>query len=85
MACSSLDLIMKADMKTNRSILVCMTVAVVFGGSVASVKADDIFPPPWHEGHARYNLPGLDFHDRCQPLAAGRGLLQPLWDAIGND
>ena len=30
-----------------RYILGCLTVAVVFGCSVVSVKADDIFPPPW--------------------------------------
>jgi hypothetical protein len=33
-----------------RSILACLTVAVVFGCSVASVKADDIYPPWWLRG-----------------------------------
>ena len=32
-------------MKVNQRILACIAVAVVFGGLVASVKADDLFPP----------------------------------------
>jgi hypothetical protein len=33
-----------------RYILACLTVAVVFGCSLASVKADDIYQPPWLRG-----------------------------------
>ena len=38
-----------------------MTVAVVFGGLVASVKADDIYNPPWQRGSAGTTWEGWTF------------------------
>lgn len=48
-------------MKTNRSIFACVTVAVVFGCSVVSVKADDIFPPPWQRDQPQTTFQGWTF------------------------
>jgi hypothetical protein len=51
-----------------RSILVCMTLAVVFGGSVALVFADDTFPPPWQRGGDRTTYQDWTFGTSNNPL-----------------
>ena len=57
-----------------------MTVAVVFGCSVASVKADDLYPPPWTRGGPGTTYQAWDFGTIANPVVADT-YLQPLWDA----
>ena len=48
-----------------------MTVAVVFGCSVASVKADDIYPPPWgRTGAPNTTYQAWDFQTAANPVNA---------------
>ncbi len=56
-------------MKVKRYLLVCMTVAVVLGCSVASVRADDIYPPPWERGHPNTTLQDWTFSSDANPSA----------------
>jgi hypothetical protein len=44
-----------------------MTVAVVFGCSVVSVKADDIYPPPWQRGDPGTTYQAWDFGTSANP------------------
>ncbi len=57
-------------MKMKQYILGCMTVAVVFGCSVASVKADDIYPPPWTRGLPNTTYQSWDFGTAANPVNA---------------
>ncbi len=56
-------------MKVKRYLLVCMTLAVVLGCSVASVRADDIYPPPWERGHPNTTLQDWTFSSDANPSA----------------
>jgi len=47
-----------------------MTVAVVFGCSVASVRADDIYPPPWLRGEPNTTYESWDFTTTANPVNA---------------
>ena len=51
-----------------RGFLVCMTAMVMFCGSVAAVRADDLVPPPWQRGG-----PGTTYQDWTFPTNAGGG------------
>ena len=53
-----------------RCVLGCMTVAVVFGCSVASVRADDIYPPPWQRGQRDTTYQAWDFGTVNNPTVA---------------
>lgn len=57
-------------MKMKTCILGCMTVAVVFGSSVASVKADDLYPPPWTRGGPGTTYQAWDFATITDPVNA---------------
>ncbi len=57
-------------MKLKQYILGCMTVAVVFGSSVASVKADDLYPPPWTRGGPGTTYQAWDFAAIANPVVA---------------
>jgi len=54
-------------MKMKQCILGCMTVAVVLGCSVASVKADDIYQPPWQRGSANTTFESWNFGTAANP------------------
>jgi hypothetical protein len=58
-------------------ILVCMTVAVVFGISAASVRADDIYPPPWTRGLADTTFQDWTFTTDVNPSPADEALANP--------
>ena len=58
-------------------ILVCMTVAVVFGISVAMVWADDIYPPPWQRGAPNTTEQGWTFNTDANPSAPDEGFFNP--------
>ena len=58
-------------------ILVCMTVAVVFGISVAMVWADDIYPPPWQRGEPNTTEQGWTFVSDANPSAPDEGFYNP--------
>jgi hypothetical protein len=60
-----------------RYILACMTVAVVFGGLVASVKADDIYPPTWLRGQPTTTYGDWTFATSANPAAPDLGLYNP--------
>jgi hypothetical protein len=47
-----------------------MTVAVVFGCSMVSVKADDLYPPPWTRGAPGTTYQAWDFGTSASPVAA---------------
>lgn len=47
-----------------------MTVAVLFGSSVASVKADDLYAPPWTRGAAGTTYQAWDFGTSANPSLA---------------
>jgi hypothetical protein len=57
-------------MKMKRSILTCLTLAVVFGCWVASVRADDIYQPPWLRGQPRTTFQEWTFATSANPLPA---------------
>jgi hypothetical protein len=57
-----------------RYILACMTVAVVFGCSLASVRADDINQPPW----PRYT-PQTTFQDWTFDSSTRAGFVAASW------
>ena len=57
-------------MKMKTIILGYMTVAVVFGCSVASVKADDLYPPPWTRGGPGTTYQAWDFGTSASPVVA---------------
>jgi hypothetical protein len=59
-----------------RYILACLTVAVVFGCSLASVKADDIYQPPWLRGQPRTTFQEWTFATANNPIPA-EGLYNP--------
>ena len=50
-----------------RYILACLTVAVVFTCSLASVKADDLYQPPWLRGSAGTTFQAWDFATSGSP------------------
>jgi hypothetical protein len=54
-----------------------MTVAVVFGGSVASVRAVDIRPPPWTRGSANTTYQSWSFSTSASPLGPDLGVFNP--------
>jgi hypothetical protein len=54
-----------------------MTVAVVFGCSVVSVKAEDIFTPPWTRGTAGTTQQGWDFPTDATYSAPDEGYFNP--------
>jgi hypothetical protein len=56
-------------MKMKSCILVCMTVAVVFGCSVASVRADDLYQPPWERGDTNTTYQSWTFGTIDNPAA----------------
>ena len=60
-----------------RNILACLTVAVVFGCSLASVKADDIYPPPWQRGQPNTTYQDWTFATAVNPVAPDAGLFNP--------
>jgi hypothetical protein len=64
-------------MKMKQYILGCMTVAVVFGCSVASVKADDIYPPPWQRGQPNTTYQAWDFGSAANPVVADTPYYNP--------
>jgi hypothetical protein len=70
-------------MKMKRSILTCLTVAVVFGGSLASVKADDIYPPPWQRGSAGTTFQEWTFPTSVNPAPA-EGFYNPYGTAVAT-
>jgi hypothetical protein len=56
--------------KMKQYILGCMTVAVLFGCSVASVKADDLYQPPWQRGEPNTTYQVWDFGTGANPVVA---------------
>ena len=54
-------------MKMKRSILASVTVAFVLGGWVASVKADDLFSPPWLRFEPDTTYQAWDFETIANP------------------
>lgn len=67
-----------------RFILVCMTVAVVFGCSVASVRADDIYPPPWQRGQTNTTFQDWTFTSNLNPSPADVAFYNPNGTAYAN-
>jgi hypothetical protein len=59
--------------KMKQSFFVCMTVAVVFGCSVASVKADDLFTPPWTRNTPGTTWEAWTFTTSANPSAPDEG------------
>jgi hypothetical protein len=47
-----------------------MTVVILFGCSVASVKADDLYPPPWTRGGPDTTYQAWDFATATDPVSA---------------
>jgi PEP-CTERM motif len=64
-------------MKMKQYILGCMTVAVLFGSSVASVKADDLYPPPWQRGQPNTTYQSWDFGTAANPVVADAPYFNP--------
>jgi hypothetical protein len=64
-------------MKMKRCILGYMTAAVVFGCSVASVRADDIYPPPWQRGQPNTTEQGWTFNTSANPSTPDEGYFNP--------
>jgi hypothetical protein len=64
-------------MKMNRTFLACLTLAVVFGGLVASVKADDIYPPPWLRGQPNTTWQDWTFSAGANPVMPDLGVYNP--------
>ena len=60
-----------------RYILACLTVAVVFGCSLASVKADDIYPPPWQRGQPNSTYADWTFANLQNPAPPDLGMFNP--------
>jgi hypothetical protein len=60
-----------------RYILAGLTVAVVFGGLVASVRADDIYPPPWQRGLPYTTYQDWTFGNPQNPAPPDLGLFNP--------
>jgi hypothetical protein len=56
-----------------KNILGCMTVAVVFGCSVVSVRANDINPPPWARFQPNTTFQNWDFNTSANPLPPDAG------------
>ena len=54
-----------------------MTVAVVFGGSMALVRADDIYPPPWLRGQPYTTYQDWTFTTSANPAAPDSGVFNP--------
>jgi len=54
-----------------------MTVAVVLGCSVASVRADDIYPPWWQRGQPNTTLQDWTFSSDANPSAPDVALFNP--------
>ena len=57
-------------MKMKPCILGCMTVAILFGCSVTSVKADDLYPPSWVRGVPGTTYQAWDFGTIANPVVA---------------
>jgi len=54
-----------------------MAVAVVFGCSVALVRADNIYPPPWQRGATNTTYQDWTFADATNPTPPDRGIENP--------
>ena len=63
-----------------RYILGCMTVAVVFGGLLASARADDLNPPPWTRNQPNTTTENWTFSTSANPSAPDPG----YWDPNGT-
>ena len=59
-----------------RCIFVCMTVAVVFGSSVALVWADDLYQPPWlrFDPHTNTTYQNWTFETSANPSTPDQGI-----------
>ena len=64
-------------MKMAGSFLAGMTVAVVFGGLVASVRADDISPPPWLRGQPNTTYQDWTFATDANLVTPDLGMHKP--------
>ena len=60
-----------------RYCLVCMAVAVMLGISVATARADDIYPPPWQRGLPNTTQQGWTFMTDANPLSPDEGFFNP--------
>ena len=58
-------------------LLVCVTLAVVFCGSVVPVWADDIYPPSWQRGGPGTTYEGWTFATDANPSAPDEGMYNP--------
>ena len=67
-----------------RYILAGVTVAVVFGGLVASVKADDLFPPPWTRGQPNTTYQDWTFGTSANPTGPDLGLYNPNGNPVAT-
>src|ERR1017187_7054737 len=52
-----------------RYVLGCLAMAVVFGGLVASVRADDLNPPPWARNQPNTTTENWTFSTDANPSA----------------
>jgi hypothetical protein len=57
-------------MKMKPCILGCVTVAILFGCSVTSLKADDLYPPPWARGVPGTTYQAWNFGTIANPVVA---------------
>jgi hypothetical protein len=60
-----------------RYVLACLTVAAVFGCWVFSVRADDIYPPPWLRGQPNTTYQDWTFATGANPVAPDLGVFNP--------
>ena len=67
-----------------RCILSCLTMAAVFGCSVASVRADDIFPPPWQRGGPNTTWQGWTYATGANPLPPDEGYYNPYGTPVAT-
>jgi hypothetical protein len=67
-----------------RCILACLTVAVVLGCWVSSVRADDIYPPPWLRGSPNTTYQDWTFATSANPVTPDLGLYNPYGMPTGT-
>jgi hypothetical protein len=67
-----------------QSFFVCVTAAVVFSCSVASVRADDLYPPPWQRGQPNTTFQDWTFSSNLNPSPADVALYNPNGTPYAN-
>jgi hypothetical protein len=60
-----------------RYFLACMAAAVVFGISAATVRADDIYPPPWQRNQPNTTRQAWTFSTDANPLPPDEDFFNP--------